>query len=167
MHPVSFPNLNLTFHINPVAIEIGSFQIYWYGLLIMIAILVGLFLCKRHNGTFQISYETVFNYLFYAILIGIVCARLYYVLFHLDYYLRKPLEIVMLHHRWLGNLWRNHRGDDNCNCFLQKKQGYFSGFNRLYYSIFGVRTGNWALGKFCESGSVWTCNRKLFQNENF
>ena len=48
-----------------------------------------------------ISKQQVYDFLFYVILIGIVGARLFYVLLDLPYYKSNPLEIFQV---WKGGL---------------------------------------------------------------
>ena len=143
MYPISFPNLHLTFEINPIAIEFGNIHIYWYGILIVFSILLGLAICKKQNGTFHISFDDAFDYLFFAVLFGIICARAYYVLFHFDFYLQNPLEILKVYHRWSCNLWRNYWCCCSCCNILQKEKDCFLRFNGLRSSVSIVRTINW------------------------
>ena len=42
MHTVSFPKLGLEFNINPTALQIGSFRITWYGVIIAVGILLAM-----------------------------------------------------------------------------------------------------------------------------
>ncbi len=86
---------------NRVAIDLGFVQIYWYSLTMLSGVLVGsiiaYFEVKRHN----INKEDFFNMVFYAIIFGLLGARLYYVLFNLDYYLKNAIEILMV---WNGGM---------------------------------------------------------------
>lgn len=100
-YPISFPNLNLTFNINPIAISIFGINIYWYGIIIAIGILVGLCLAKKDNGLHGVKYSDVIDFLTIAMFVGIVFARGYYVLFKLDYYISHPSEIIKI---WNGGL---------------------------------------------------------------
>ena len=67
-------------------LTIGDFKLEWYSVLIIIGALLGITMilkeAKRHN------YPTdfVFNMCFWAIIIGIIGARLYFVVFNLDLY---------------------------------------------------------------------------------
>lgn len=101
VYPISFPNLNLTFNINPVAISIFGINIYWYGIIIVSSILIGLFLAKKFDGTYGIKYDDIFDFALIALFLGIICARAYYVIFKLDYYKMHPKEIFMI---WNGGL---------------------------------------------------------------
>ena len=40
MNTVTFPGLGLEFTIDPVAFSIGTFQIYWYGVIIALGFLL-------------------------------------------------------------------------------------------------------------------------------
>ncbi len=114
MTPISFPNLNLSFNINPVAITFFGISIYWYGILIASALAISLYLCKKNDGLFGIKYDDALNYAVIGILIGILCARLYYVIFHWDFYGANWIEILKINHRRSSNLWRHYR------CFFDR-----------------------------------------------
>ena len=101
IYPISFPNFNLSFLINPVAFSIFGFDIYWYGIIIVFAILIGLFFAKRDDGLHKIKFDDVFDFVLIALFVGILCARFYYVLFNLDYYMANPGEIFSI---WNGGL---------------------------------------------------------------
>ena len=100
-YPISFPNLNISFFINPVAISIFGFKIHWYGILIVAAILIGLFLAKRDDGLHEIKFDNVFDFVLLGILSGITCARIYFVIFNIDYYKNNLAEIFGI---WNGGL---------------------------------------------------------------
>ena len=53
-------------------------------------------LAKRHDGRFGIKFEDFFDFFFVDVFIAIICARIYYVLFNLDYYLAHISEIIMI-----------------------------------------------------------------------
>ena len=95
---VSFPGLGLEFNINRVAFAIGSFKVYWYGLIIMtgmlLAILYAFLNHKRYNIT---NFSKLLNCVYVGIVSGIVGARLYFCIFHWDYYGKNPVEILYIH----------------------------------------------------------------------
>lgn len=101
LYPISFPNLNLSFFINPIAIRICGVNIHWYGIIIVFAILIGLAFAKRDDGLHGIKFDAVFDFILIALFVGIICARLYYVLFNLDYYIQNLNEIFKI---WNGGL---------------------------------------------------------------
>ncbi len=82
-------------------LDLGFISIHWYSILIFIGILIGGWLVLKESRKFGFTEDFMVNLLFLAIIIGIIGARLYFVLFHLDYYLENPLEIFML---WKGGL---------------------------------------------------------------
>ena len=101
LYPISFPNLNLSFFVNPIAISIFGINIHWYGILITSAILIGLALAKHDDGLHKIKFDDVFDFALIGIFFGIICARLYFVLFNLEYYINNPIEIFKI---WNGGL---------------------------------------------------------------
>jgi len=101
MYNVSFPNLNLYFNVNPIAFSIGEINIYWYGILIAISVLLGLFLAKLRDGKYGINFLDVEEFILWALPIGIIFARLYYVIFSWDSYKDNPISIFEI---WNGGL---------------------------------------------------------------
>lgn len=94
MKKIKFEGLGIEFNINSVAINIFGIDIYWYAVLITIAFLLVIYLAKRDDGKYGIKYESVLELLVITIPIAIICARIYYVLFNLEYYIQKPIEII-------------------------------------------------------------------------
>ena len=84
-----------------VMLDLGFIQIRWYSFLMLVSILTGGFLIYKEAIKKGIDKEELIDILFYSILIGILGARTYYVLFNLDYYLPNPLEIIKI---WNGGL---------------------------------------------------------------
>lgn len=82
-------------------LDLGFVQIHYYSICIFIAMLIGIFLVFREAKRQNIDENKIIDLLFYAIIIGIVGARLYFVIFHLDYYLNNPLNIFKI---WEGGL---------------------------------------------------------------
>lgn len=86
---------------NPVIITLSNFEIRWYSVIMLLAIFVGLYFVKRESTRLNLKYDFIFNMCFWSIIIGYICARIYYVLFNLDYYSTNPLEIIQI---WKGGL---------------------------------------------------------------
>ena len=99
---------------NSTLIDLGFFQIKWYSFFILIAISTSSFLIYKEGKKKNLNSEYLIDMLFYGIIIGIIGARLYYVLFNIDYYLNNPLETIML---WQGGL-AIHGGLLSCLTFL-------------------------------------------------
>ena len=86
MSEVRFPFIGLTFDVDPVAFSIGSFPIYWYGLLIGLAMFLCGFIAVRQSKANRFSEDIVYDVLLVCLPSAIVGARLYYVIFNWDYY---------------------------------------------------------------------------------
>lgn len=84
-----------------VALDLGPIQIYWYSIFIFIGMLVACFLIYKEAKKRGIDEEFLVNLTFNTIIIGIIGARLYYVLFNFSYYLDNPVEIFQI---WNGGL---------------------------------------------------------------
>ena len=95
---VTFPHLGLEFNINPVAFSIGSFHVYWYGIIIaagfLLALIYASFSCKKMN----IDINRLFDVVIVGLIAGVIFARLFYVVFCPgDKYWKNPLEIFQIH----------------------------------------------------------------------
>lgn len=85
-------------HINPNIIEIGSFQLRYYGLMYLIAFFLTyiLVLYRIRSENYKYSTETIQNCFVWGIIGLIIGARLGYVLFYnFEYYLNHPLQIIL------------------------------------------------------------------------
>lgn len=98
MHPIIFPNLNLSFDINPVAFSILGKDIYFYGIIIVAGIIIALFLMRRDNGKYGLKWDDVFDFLMWTLVFGIISARIYYVIFQWEYYKSNLNEIYKIRH---------------------------------------------------------------------
>ena len=87
--------------IDPVAISIGPIKIYWYGIIIALAMLIGISLATKEAQKLGLEEDTMVDMTLWAIPIGFIGARLYYVLFKWDYYIQNPSEIIAI---WNGGI---------------------------------------------------------------
>ncbi|MFT8321119.1 MAG: prolipoprotein diacylglyceryl transferase [Bacillus sp. (in: firmicutes)] len=87
--------------LNRVAVELGPFTVYWYGIIIGIGILMGWLILRRESKKLGISQEIFADLLILAIPISIISARIYYVLFEWDYYSENPGDIIAI---WNGGI---------------------------------------------------------------
>lgn len=79
-----------------VAFEIGSWPIYWYGIIIAAGIAIAYILASRESKRRGLPEDTFADLLIFAIPIAIICARLYYVAFEWDYYSQNPIKIFAI-----------------------------------------------------------------------
>lgn len=84
-----------------VAIDLGFIQIYWYSITMFLGVLFGIIVAYIEIKRKKIDVTKFENMAFYAILFGFIGARIYYVLFNLNYYLSDPIEIIKV---WNGGL---------------------------------------------------------------
>jgi phosphatidylglycerol:prolipoprotein diacylglycerol transferase len=84
-----------------IALHVGPIAIRWYGVLMASAMALGLWLGHRDARRRGIDPENLLKAAELALLGGLVGARLYYVLFNLDYYTRAPAKIFAV---WEGGL---------------------------------------------------------------
>jgi phosphatidylglycerol---prolipoprotein diacylglyceryl transferase len=84
-----------------IAFEIGPLQIRWYGILMATAILVGFWLANRRAVQEGLPADQILRAAQWAVVAGLVGARLYEVAFNWDYYGRFPEKIVAV---WEGGL---------------------------------------------------------------
>ena len=86
MNTVTFPGLGLTFQLNRVAFSIGSFHIYWYGMIIAVGFVLAALFCCWQSKKFGIKSDDIVDILLFAAPCGIVGARLYYIVFNPSLY---------------------------------------------------------------------------------
>lgn len=80
--------------ISRVAFTIAGTDIYWYAVLIVSAIVIGIIWSLLKSGRYNIKFDTILDLCIFMIPISILCARAYYVIFNLNYYTSNPLEIL-------------------------------------------------------------------------
>jgi len=86
---------------NRVAFTLFGKDIYWYGIIIAAALIVGVVLGVREAKRRGFRAEMVLDFMLIAIPICIICARLYYVAFEWEVYAADPLKILYI---WEGGL---------------------------------------------------------------
>ena len=69
---------------NPVIVSIGNFEIRWYSVLILIGAFLAMMVINKEAKRFNIKSDFMFNMLFWAMIIGLIGARIYYVIFNWD-----------------------------------------------------------------------------------
>jgi phosphatidylglycerol---prolipoprotein diacylglyceryl transferase len=84
-----------------IALELGPLVIRWYGVLMAVAILVGLWLGHRQARREGLPADQFLALAQWAVLAGLAGARLYEVAFAWDYYGRFPWKILAV---WEGGL---------------------------------------------------------------
>ncbi len=80
--------------ISRIAFELFGIPIYWYGILIVSSMIIGILWCKFHDGRFGIKFDNILDLAIFVLPISIISARIYYVIFSLDFFLDSPSEIL-------------------------------------------------------------------------
>lgn len=83
---VSFPGLGITVNIDQVAFSIFGIEVYWYGLLISLGMVLCVVLGMLHSKKNKFSSDLVFDVILVSLPCAIVGARLYYVLSEWEMY---------------------------------------------------------------------------------
>ncbi len=84
-----------------IAINIGPISITWYSICILLGIILAGVIINKEAKLNNIPTRFVTNLIFWCVIFGILGARIYYVLFNLDYYTLYPVEIIKI---WNGGL---------------------------------------------------------------
>lgn len=79
---------------DPVAFKIFGIEIMWYGVLISLGVLLGVFFAIKEAKRTGFKEDNVLDFLLIAIPAAIVGARAYYVIFSWDYYSQNISEII-------------------------------------------------------------------------
>ncbi len=91
-------------NIDPVIVQLGPFALHWYGLMYVVAILMGLFVAQRNAVRKGISRAIIDRALWWCIAAGLIGGRLYFVVQQpnfVSYYLVQPQHILAT---WEGGM---------------------------------------------------------------
>ena len=83
---IQFPKLGWTFHIDPTAFTIGSFNIQWYGIIIVLGLILALVYVLPRMKRFGLDADRAIDAIIGGVIGGIIGARAYYVLLRWDEY---------------------------------------------------------------------------------
>ena len=87
--------------LNPVAFRLGSLSVKWYGIIMAVAIVVATWMSIDEGKKRHIASDDFVDLLLWAVPIGYVGARLYYVIFEWGYYSQHPDQIIAI---WNGGI---------------------------------------------------------------
>ena len=79
---------------NPIAFSIMGFSVRWYGILIGLGILMAIVVAEKLSKLKNVNFDELLNIVLIALPIGIIGARLYYVVFNWDMYKGNLLEMI-------------------------------------------------------------------------
>lgn len=91
---VKFPALNLEFNISKIAGKLFGINIYYYAICIVIGIILACVLCAKSKEKFGLKFDFILESILHISIPCLIGARIYYVLFNLDYYIISPIKIL-------------------------------------------------------------------------
>ncbi len=97
---ISFPSLGITVDPDKV-LQIGSFEIHYYGLLIALGLMLAIVYACRRSKQFGLVADDILDGVLCIVPFAVLCARLYYVVFQWDSYKDDLWSIFAI---WEGGL---------------------------------------------------------------
>ncbi len=91
---IEFPNLGISFPHVIRTISVGGFEIACYGIVLAVAMVTGLLLVMKIGDATGQKGDDYFDLGITAIVVAVICARIYYVAFSWDYYRKHLAEII-------------------------------------------------------------------------
>ena len=79
--------------VNRVAFELFGLPIYWYGIIIVSGVIIAMWLSTREAVRVGLKPDDVTDFMLIGLPVSIIGARLYYILFDLQYYIDDPSQI--------------------------------------------------------------------------
>ena len=97
---ISFPSLGI--EVNPGrTLDLGPLTIHYYGLIIAIGLLLGMFYSCKRSKEFGLKEDDVLDGFLWVTPFAIVCARIYYVAFSWANYRDNPISVLYI---WNGGI---------------------------------------------------------------
>ncbi len=82
-------------------IKIGNINIYWYSILIIVSVFIGYYFSLREAKKNGLTKNFISDLVFYLVIVSILGARLYYVIFNFDVFKDELLDIFKI---WEGGI---------------------------------------------------------------
>ncbi|MFC2947240.1 prolipoprotein diacylglyceryl transferase [Virgibacillus sediminis] len=76
--------------LDPVFLELGPLTIYWYGVIIAAGAFLGIYLASKEADRLGLEKDILIDFIFFAIPVAIISARIYYVIFEWENYVGGP-----------------------------------------------------------------------------
>jgi phosphatidylglycerol:prolipoprotein diacylglycerol transferase len=84
----------ITIGIDPVAFSIGAFDVRWYGIMVVLAVVAVIAISLHEAKRVGLAEEHVYSFSLWAIIGGIIVSRLLHVIDKWDYYVANPGQII-------------------------------------------------------------------------
>ncbi len=101
MNYIEFPKMGLHFEITPQLFSIGPFTIHWYGIITAVTFLVIILGILKSSPKYGLSRDDLIDLMLITTPVGIIGARIFYVLVNWNYYSLYPEKIYRI---WEGGL---------------------------------------------------------------
>lgn len=88
-------------YINPIAFQIGPFQIHWYAIAIVTGILIAVFMAVREAKRVGMTEDDIYDFVLWGVPLSFIGSRLYYVAFEWNYYSQHLDQIFAI---WNGGI---------------------------------------------------------------
>ena len=99
---ITFPMLGESFSLNPSGTyTLFGHTFYWYGAIIGLGFILAALYVNSRTKDFGITSDNLTDCLIICVPLGIICARIYYVVFEWGYYAQHPGEIIAI---WKGGI---------------------------------------------------------------
>ena len=92
---IKFPGFNIELHIGK-SISVFGFEIAYYGIIIAIGMIIGVTLVLREARRCKVNEDNIMDCAVYVLLMGILGARIYYVIFEWEYYKNNLADIIKI-----------------------------------------------------------------------
>ncbi len=156
---IIFPNLHITLDNVEKGFYIGSFFIAYYGVIIAIGMLVGVSFILKEAKRLGFNEDTFLDICIITIIVGVIGARIYYVVFAWDYYKDNPISVFNIRQGGLA-IYGGVLAGIACVAVLckVKKLNFLSVMDIcLFGVVIGQIFGRWgnffnreAFGKYCD-----------------
>ena len=84
----------ITVNINPIVFSVGPFDVRWYGIMVVLAVVAVIALAILEARRVGLSEDHVYNVALWGIIGGILVSRLLHVIDKWDYYMVNPRQII-------------------------------------------------------------------------
>ena len=85
----------------PVLFQVGPFTAHFYGFMYVIALLVGIWMLRPEAARRGLPPDQVVPLVFWAFVVGVLGGRIYFIIFHWDYFTVYPSRIIAI---WRGGM---------------------------------------------------------------
>lgn len=112
-----------TITLDPIIFSIGHLHIRWYSLIVLMAIVLGVWLLAREAGRKGFKKEDIYDSAIWIVFGGLLGARLFHVLDHWHEFVADPIRMLYF---WEGGLaiWGGVAGGLIVGAILARKRGW-------------------------------------------